>query len=449
MTRSFLLRTALESNVQLSNQVALLSDEEFAEVENCAEAELADATSELAQIETADATAQGLEDLAVVADTIEEATPAETQLIEVAGDLAVAGTDVPSEDVIPAMESFIGGKINTQGLRDKARALWAEIKKWVIAFWGKIENFFALFFSGIPNLRNSIKKVKARAEEKANSELKDPKVTTFQVSTGLDRLSVDNKPANTFESLVKALATTTAESKNILGASAFQVSAVKAIVAGMKDFKPRSVADAEAGCAAIAKSVMAVTLSDNMKGNTGSFKERFRGQEISASAPLLGNKSVVATVPSHTMGDSSVLGALAAIRQMGFHVISTNDTQIKEKAASFEILSPGEVIRICDQCQGLIDAMEEFVKKGARTNLKKAAAELQSATDTMIAGFEKESFEGQVGVEQYVRGLSNMNVAMAKWGTQPYTSLIKHDVSVLKSVMSLAARSLDQYAAAK
>ena len=138
-------------------------------------------------IEVSDA----LEDLAVIADGIEEATPAEAALIETAGDMAVAGTDVQPEEVVPAMESYIGRRIATEGIRETARAIWESIQRWVKSIWEKIEKFFYKLFGVIPGMRKRIAALEKRVDEAVGKKVEEKKVT---ISSGVASLCIDYKP---------------------------------------------------------------------------------------------------------------------------------------------------------------------------------------------------------------------------------------------------------------
>ena len=111
------------------NGVDIESAMEEAEVMEEEARELAaEITADNAEAERAADLSDSLEDLAVVASSIDEATPAETQLIQLAGDMATAGDEeVTSEDIVPATESFVGQRIAVEGFVEKAKQIWEAI----------------------------------------------------------------------------------------------------------------------------------------------------------------------------------------------------------------------------------------------------------------------------------------------------------------------------------
>jgi len=83
------------------------------------------ATSETeAQIHALGERATALENLADIAEHIPVADENHAMLVELAAEQAVAGTDIELEtEVVPALESAIGGRINTTGIRTAAATM--------------------------------------------------------------------------------------------------------------------------------------------------------------------------------------------------------------------------------------------------------------------------------------------------------------------------------------
>lgn len=74
-----------------------------------------------AQIQVLGERAAALENLAEIAEQIPEADEHHAMLVELAAEQATAGTDLQLEaDVIPALESNIGNRIDTSGIRSAA-----------------------------------------------------------------------------------------------------------------------------------------------------------------------------------------------------------------------------------------------------------------------------------------------------------------------------------------
>ena len=183
----------------------VLSFEEYEVVKAEAAQDLAEIQASEAEAERAMDTADSLEDLVAVADTVDAATPTEVALVQVAGDIATAGTDMTSEEIVPVGESYIGRGIATEGIVDTVKKIWASIKKFVKDMWSKVTSWFNKFFGTLPNLRKRIEALRKRLEEIQNGSYKlegDNKKFTL---TNVSAVTVENTPIKDGKGIIAAL----------------------------------------------------------------------------------------------------------------------------------------------------------------------------------------------------------------------------------------------------
>lgn len=121
------MRLALEEELVLSSQTATM----------CAGLDK-DLNEALRSVDISNA----LEELAVVATEIQYATDAETKLIEAFGNVAVAGTSVRSDKLIPDQSYSLGQTVSVEGFKEAAVKIWEAVKAAIKAILTKIENFF-------------------------------------------------------------------------------------------------------------------------------------------------------------------------------------------------------------------------------------------------------------------------------------------------------------------
>ena len=183
----------------------VLSFEEYQVVKAEAAQDLAEIQASEAEAERAMDTADSLEDLVAVADTVDAATPTEVALVQVAGDIATAGTDMTSEEIVPVGESYIGRSIATEGIVDTVKKIWASIKKFVKDMWSKVTSWFNKFFGTLPNLRKRIETLRKRLEEIQNGSYKlegDNKKFTL---TNVSSVTVENTPIKDGKGIIAVL----------------------------------------------------------------------------------------------------------------------------------------------------------------------------------------------------------------------------------------------------
>ena len=196
---------ATESAQVPQNRIAL-EDEEVAVSE--AQELAAEIPADLADAERSVDVAEGLQSVAEVADNIESPTATDIALIQTAGDLAVAGSDVPAEEVIPvageALESAIGRRIATESIRETAVAIYRRLEAFVKRIWEKIEAFWHRHFGTLPRLKRKIEEMKKRVEATSGKKLEGD-AKKFEISSGLKALSVDYKAVKSGAELKSAL----------------------------------------------------------------------------------------------------------------------------------------------------------------------------------------------------------------------------------------------------
>lgn len=183
----------------------VLSFEEYQVVKAEAAQDLAEIQADESEAERAMDTADSLEDLVAVADTVDSATPTEVALVQVAGDIATAGTNMTSEEIVPVGESYIGRSIATEGIVDTVKKIWASIKKFVKDMWAKVTSWFNKFFGTLPNLRKRIEALRKRLEEIQSGGYKlegDNKKFTL---TNVTAVSVNNTPIKDGKGIIAAL----------------------------------------------------------------------------------------------------------------------------------------------------------------------------------------------------------------------------------------------------
>lgn len=133
-----LVKLAMEGQL---DTVPTLSMEELNELENQAEKTQADVALDLDEAEKAMSVVGALEDLAFVASEIEEVSPREAALIQIAADATLINTGVDSSAIFPAMESISNGKSVADRIAEvikrivaAVRVLFAKIKKSIEAY---------------------------------------------------------------------------------------------------------------------------------------------------------------------------------------------------------------------------------------------------------------------------------------------------------------------------
>lgn len=121
---------------------AFLSLEEELEVADRANTDANEVRAAIAQADRTLEVSDSMSDLADTVGRITEATPTEIELIDRVAEATVAGTDVDPERVAPAMESYLGKRIATEGFTEQSKKAFEAVMEFVKKIREKIISFY-------------------------------------------------------------------------------------------------------------------------------------------------------------------------------------------------------------------------------------------------------------------------------------------------------------------
>lgn len=431
---------AIESASFRSFAVLSLEEEQILTAEAASdEAEIA---TDLAEAERVIEVSDALEDLAVVADEIGEATPAETALVEIAGDMAVAGSDVEAEEIIPSMESYRGKRIATEGIRQTAQTIWANIMQFLKKVYKKIEGFFYKMFGTIPNLRKRIEDLEKAVDAASGKKLEEKK---FSVSTGVAALSVDYKPVKTETELAAALKALSDASDDVYKKLMAGVAKVGEDISDViSDFDPEKAPEDQA------QKLLAVVQghAKDFKPSGNSTAPVISGYKVEAGAQLLGNVRLVKKV--YESSESGTLGSLDRARRSGTELVAAREKDGTIPADfEFQTLSLAAASNILKEAANLLDNVEEYKRGKAGKEIEKAKTKLETASSKASKAFEKTKSSESDAVERaalpYYKSFLNFNAAYVRWVQQPAVPFTSHVLTTVRAALMIVQKSVAQY----
>lgn len=437
--RKFLV-PALESFGSSSFGVLSMEEEQVLLDEAGDAAEAAD--GDLSDAERLIGVTDSMEDLAVIADGIENATEAETRLMDTVGSMAVAGSDLESEVIVPAQESFIGRRISTESIRETAKAIWKTILANLEKVWKYIDEFFYKIFGTIPSLRKRVKDMRKTVEDAAGRTIEHKKIT---VSVGVKALSVDYKTPKDEGDMKHNLKVLSSSVKGVFGEVMDSVARLGETIADViADFTPESP---EASITKLLEAVKKGSLHVSGSANT----TRFPGFKTFMGDNLMGNVTVATRVPDqgHSAHPPAGLEVIDLFRRAGCELISTSEKE-KDVPNDFEMstMSNSAMIAVLDEVEGMLDSLESFNRGKRAAELKKTKTKLKSASDKATSAMERAEKSDDVSDKHsvaYYRALLNFNTAYGRWCQQPAMPLLNASLAAIRASMSVVQKSLAAY----
>lgn len=397
---------------------------------------------------------EALEDLAVIADGIGEATPTEIALIENAGNMAVAGSDVDPSRVVPALESYVGGRIAMEGIRETAATIWANIQRFLKQVWGHIEEFFKKMLFTVPRMQKAVQILKAKITAIKKENRAHTGGTVFEVVMGTNLLCVNGKPLKTEKEMINAYGQLLITSKWV-----FNDYAESVVERG------RIVVDAIEKFNVLSPQVSIDTLRTELKawkpssvpGAGGTDVKRYPGFATTMGTALMGNQSLACKYYNDNKADVSPLAALERQRHSQCELVPTQETvpQKPSERLEFATMSLAGMETLLDEVSTMLDVLSKYkfgttakniedVKNKIVAASEKAKKTIEFYEKPQEAGGDRNQFDDMKAMQDY-RAVVNFNVAYTRWAQSPSMSMMRHSITVSKAMMSFVQKSLVEY----
>lgn len=406
-------------------------------------AEEVEIQAEIAEADHALEVSDALEDLAMVADSIDEASTTDIQLLETAVSVA-AGPDVEVEEIVPAMESYVGRKISTEGLMETARAIWENIKKWVVKIWKKVKDFFYKIFGQIPSMRRKVEAMKKRVEDYSGYKKEENTVT---ISTGVKFMSINgtavknisafNDGLKVWGAAAESLASTNSEVERFANAAADLVG----------DFDIDNVQKTNLGkLYAETKEITGNKAFDAGKPTTVESHYDSKDFDVKYTPSLLGNVVYQAVVAKPA--DGSLLGGLEKLRRTRLSPVSTvGKNKDADTEVEFTTAGLGELTKALELCEKILDGVEKVKRGSGVEKAEKARDKLKQACDKADARYQKAAKDDKTNKESLAvfKSLLSLNMTATNLFVAPSTSVSSNAISVVRATLSLVGKNLTAY----
>jgi hypothetical protein len=375
-------------------------------------------SNDLGEVDRLAETSDVLEDLAVIADGISNATPTEIDLLNAAGSMAVTGTDIPSEELIPAMESFKGKKIAIENFTAKAKTIWENIQKFVKKIWDNITLFFKKIFATLPNLQKRVADAKA-AVEKVEGKNEEKSVTISAGTAGMTVSGVAVKNESDYHAKFVDLAKANVYALKTLPAQT--VTFGLAIASGISEFHP---VEAEASA-----NKFVTEIETAAKPFVDAKVQNF-----------LGNVTILPGEFPLNLGTKDLLSKLETYKTVTSKIAPSD----KPAPSSIEItpLTTDGIKTLLKEAEAILKTMEDFYKTNQKS-METTRKAIESASEKATASFK--SNQETKGAEAYYRAMLNYNQTYAAMVTSPATKMISNNVSCINVLLMVVNKSLAGY----
>jgi hypothetical protein len=370
------------------------------------------------QLEISDA----LEDLAVVAQNIRQASPTEIELIQSAGQMAVAGTDNEPELMLPALEGMQEGKnIAFESFAEKANVLWKNILAFLARLWEKIVAFFRVHVV-VGEMRGKIQTLMSKIKS-GTGTIGTIARTPAEVS---EAFMFNGKNIARLDEVTKGMQATIQVAKYLYEDYVGMIkNAGDKVSQALESFKPDT---ADQTLTSLVSQLGGLDFARipgaKADGTDGAY------QVVTSQSFLGGGKLVAKTFKSQPGMHPSA--ALEAIRGSGITLERGDASYLSASELneqSFEVPSQPAAMVACLQAgESLLMVIENFHKTHLG-ELKKVADRMKAASSKAAASFASSTVDESGDAMREFKSAVNLNAAYARWSQSPalpfYSQMIR------------------------
>lgn len=377
--------------------------------------------------------ADALDELADNTENIRRATRSEVDLIATSARMAVAGTNTPAEALIPAIESYLGGKVATEDYRETAKKLLKTVTEYVKKSWENLENFFKSNVM-LPTILTRILAIEKRASQMgAPKEGKD----LLRLRISANSLSCDGQLCAKGSQLKQALRSTKEAADYVFGTYPDNLTKrVELVLKAMNSLKPENP---RAAIEQLAKDMKDAEITRIPKAGTpvivGNFQQWM-------GAPLLGNVNLSMKL----IANEEKMTVHTYVRNQRWSSVSLTTRESPPANSDFlevDRLSAEEIKTLLTTCRAIMVDMDAFVRRGPYVKLKNQRKRMEAATARLWSLKTTEQMEGSMAGAFYP--LAGLNSGMIAWIQNPIVPMFQKALASVRAVVAVCSASIDAY----
>jgi hypothetical protein len=373
---------------------------------------------------------QALEDLAVIADQIEQPTPSELDLIDNCAQMAVAGTGMAPENLLKGPPLAVGQAIATEGWKDSAERLWATIKAFMKRIWEHIDKFLKVHVvlpSIYARLQLALRQLKNRT-----GELRYGQTPQMEIHAGLSYLSNGlrvqrnaNEFATEFAKFNQAVDMVYVTNPERVAELGKEIATVIDEWTGENTDKTTSLL---VGVVKYSNEHAKFDLPLQFSALEGDFKVKSSHEVLGCTYFKFAN--------FEGQADDKLL-TLERLRNTGLTVESGDEP--KDDEITFKHAGPQVYEKLLKDASDMIQTVARFNKSGgAMKSLRESAKKIESASDEALKALAKVEAEANSPIlVAEIKMMLNFNPAYARWVQQPAVAFYTKVIGVVRALLML------------
>jgi hypothetical protein len=368
----------------------------------------------------------GLVDLVRVTESLETLTPHHMAYLQIATNMALAGTPYNASSLIPSLESAVNGNVEMESLKSTLKSLLDNIMLMLKQLASKFFEFWSAITSDVNRSMAANKRLAIRAKAASGRTISDPQV---ELKNERPKLEILGRPITNASALLKGLKEGERQLNFVLkNHTGTVVSCGESLVAAFTQ-QHETVDD-------LVKSVNAAAATLDLSALAGligakAYKDiRFSANEVVGGSPLLGNRSIFI----NTHGNDDVRKRYSTISA------STNDSvRPLSETSMASTFTADEVTQICITIGTILESVNNYINV-VTPKLVDINKKLNAAMSTLQSNMGSKDLTPED--ESKVTAIARYPALYTSWSHRLQDGLCNHLVTVCKASMIVCNNSI-------
>lgn len=357
--------------------------------------------------------------------------------IQVTCETLLRGTGYEYSVLIPALESFTGGTVSTESLKDKLQSLWKRIVSIILSVIDGLKRYWAKVSTYEGRLRMTAEALRKRGAMKRGA-----KIPRESVELGVEAKSlvVGSRIVTDPDSIIRATSALMDQYKLVTTVYPKAMIAAGQTFEGLYKRADDNVRQTlEEFCGAT------VNLPFNTLGTSLralAYRDpRFGSKQILAAPPVLGGWSLFISappVPINGLTGTDLTGHAARIRTSGVRFAQTEVNTNIGPGATIRTASGAQVELLAIKVLSILDMMRS--QESSRQS-NRIAAQIKAVLSA-AEGYKGQSHVGGEGTLVYSESVLRFARSYASWATGPVDQMTTNLLTVSRAILIYSKRCL-------
>lgn len=348
------------------------------------------------------------------------------------------GTGYDYSVLVPALESYAGGTVSTESLKDRLQSLWKRIVSIILAILEGMKRYWAKVATYEGRLRTNATMLQKMGAMKKGVTVKN---ATVELGIEAKALLIGSRPITDPDTLIRAISAATDQYKVVTSTYPKAMLAVGTVYEGLYKRGGDNVRQTLEDFVSATINLPFHTLATSLRALT--YRDpRFGPKQILAAPPILGGWTLyISPPPEPTTGlvGNELISHAARIRASGLRFALSEVNMNTYNSATARTASGAQVEQLASRVLGILDVIKT---QEASRQVGKLSAQIKAVLSA-AEGYKGQSHVGGDGTLVYSESILRFARSYSGWAVGPVDQMTTNLLTVARAILIYGRKSLN------